>query len=326
MKHWSSVWLLACYSTAAQAKFKIGIAAWTGYPENVGGFKQGLSDSGLVDGENLEVVIRASGGDANTQNEIARDFSSFDLVYSLTTVGTQIVKDVVPENLPVVFSIVTYPADVGLIESMAFSSNNLLGTSNFVPLEKYVEIVQNILPHTKRIAIFHRKDEVNSTIQAFNMKRLFDAVGIEVIDLTPTTIDEMKEMASEVSNSVDVFMTTTDTLCQSGGEDAIIPISISSNTPILSSNLAGIKKGYAFGPVANFYNLGYEAGKMASKILQTSVRPSHLESSYQEIPDYFVNRNTMKKMGFDINETQQHSLSIQFNSSTESGSGNVTRI
>ena len=56
-----------------------------------------------------------------------------DLVYSLTTPGTAIVKEVLPSDTPIVFSIVTYPADAGLIESFEYSGNNLVGTSNYVP-------------------------------------------------------------------------------------------------------------------------------------------------------------------------------------------------
>ncbi len=50
----------------------------------------------------------------------------------------------------------------------------------------------------------------------------------------------------------DVFMTTTDTLMQGGGEEELIKISLDKKIPILSSNKKGIGQGSTFGPVADF--------------------------------------------------------------------------
>ena len=123
---------------------------------------------GLVEGRNVEYLYRDSGGDSGKQREIAQEFkeAGVDLVYSLTTPGTAIVKEVMPEDTPIVFSIVTYPADSGLIESFEYSGNNLVGTSNYVALRHYVNLLQAAVPGATTVAIFHRKGEPNSRIQA----------------------------------------------------------------------------------------------------------------------------------------------------------------
>lgn len=129
-----------------------------------------------------------------------------DLVYSLTTPGTTIIKKIMPETTPIVFSIVTYPADSGLIESFEYFGNNLVGTSKYVELTNYVKLLKTILPHTKTLAIFHREKEPNSKIQAANMIRLLKREGIRTIDLEPETVKEMHQMALAIAAKVDVFM------------------------------------------------------------------------------------------------------------------------
>ncbi len=294
-------------SLASQAqentrKLSVGLATWSGYPESVKGFKQAMRNGGYIEGDTVDYLYGVSNGDKDKQREIALQFkeASVDLVYALTTPGTSIVKEILPSDTPIVFSIVTYPADSGLIESFEYSGNNLVGTSNYVPIHHYVNLLASILPQTKSVAIFHRKGEPNSKIQAVGMIRALKRKGIKVLDREPTTIEETREMALALVGQADVFMTTTDTLMQGGAELALIEISLASGVPILSSNKKGIEMGSTFGPVADFYTLGLMSGKKAVQILHDNKIPAQLESEYQNPPLSFINRNSIKKLNISL--------------------------
>ena len=291
------------FQLTAKAIYQVGIAPWTGYDDNIAGFKHAMEKAGFKEGKNVEYTLRKSDGDKQKQQRIAEDLANSDLVYSLTTLGTSIIKDNIPEDTPIVFSIVTYPADAGLIESFDYSGNNLVGTSNYVPIHSYVNLLTTLLPKTKTLAIFHRKGEPNSKIQASNVIRLMEAKGIKVIDLEPTSIEEMTQMAKDISSKVDVFMTTTDTLCQGGGEAALLPISLANNIPILSSNKAQIEQGSTFGPVADFYTLGKMAGELAAKILAENKKPAQLESKLMDPPVILLHKKNAQRLGITIDPT-----------------------
>lgn len=288
----------------ATKTYRIGLSVWTGYPSSTKGFKEGMASAGFIEGENVEYVYGKYGPDKKRQRQFAETLANekVDLVYSLTTTGTSIIKEVLPETTPVVFSIVTYPADAGLIESFEYSGNNLVGTSNYVDLRHYVSLLQAVLPDAKTVAIFHRKGEPNSKIQAANMILLLKKVGFTVIDLEPSTVEEMRQMASDVASKVDVFMTTTDTLCQGGGEAQLIKISLQQGIPILSSNKAGIEAGSTFGPVADFYTLGQMSAQMAAQILTDDLQPSALQSKTQDQPMTLVNASSINALGIDFPE------------------------
>lgn len=286
--------------------YKVGISVWTGYPTSVKGFKEAMAAGGLTEGKNVEYLYGKSGLNPEKQREIAQGFkdAQVDLVYSLTTPGTTIMKEIMPQTTPIVFSIVTYPADSGLIESFEYSGNNLVGTSNYVKLTSYVKLLKTILPHTKTLAIFHRKREPNSKIQAANMIRLLKREGIRTIDLVPESIEQVRQMALELVGKVDVFMTTTDTLMQGGGEKALIEISLDKKIPILSSNKIGIENGSTFGPVADFYVLGKMSGQMAVRILKENISPARLQSMLQNPPLTLINRRSADILGIQIPEDQ----------------------
>lgn len=301
------------YSAAHSETLKtIGLSVWTGYPENVKGFKDALKRGGYIEGKNIRFLIAKSGPDKKQQRKLMEGFreAKVDMVYSLTTPGTIIAKEVLPQTTPIVFSIVTYPADSGLIESFDYSGNNLVGTSNYVPLRHYVSLLKTLLPHAKKVAIFHRKGEPNSKIQASNLIRLFKKNNIEALDMEVKDIQDLKTQAKQLISKVDAFVTTTDTLMQSGGEKALIEISLAQNIPILSSNKSGIQQGSTFGPVADFYSLGKMSGEMAVSILRNGTPPSHLQSRLQDPPLTLINRLSAEKMNLPISNGLQELIYV----------------
>ncbi len=304
---WTCI-LSPCLTLASEATpervYKIGISQWTGYPNSVKGFKDSMTRSGLIEGKNVIYIDKKSGLNPEKQHEIAQSFkdTGVDLVYSLTTPGTLIMKQIMHENTPIVFSVVTYPADAGLIESFDYSGNNLVGTSNYVELTNYIKLLNTVLPQARSIAIFRKNKEPNSKIQAANIIRLAKRESIYVIDVPVESADEVRDTAIKLTGQVDVFMTTTDTLMQSGGEQALIDVSLDKKVPILSSNKIGIEKGSTFGVVADFYVLGKMSGEMAARILKENLRPEQLKSKIQEPPLTLINRKSAELLGINIPE------------------------
>ena len=303
--------LITAFNQAkAEVQYRIGIASWSGYNNSVQGFKDGLTDSGLIENVHVSYVKGELGANEALQREVAETFKRLkvDLVYSLTTPGTAIMKEVLAEEVPIVFSIVTYPADSGLIESFEYSGNNLVGTSNFVPLTHFLSLLNLIKPDARLVAIFHRKGEPNSNIQAANMIRLLKRKGIASVNLEPKNIDELKQMAEDQVDKVDLFITTTDTLLQGGGEAALIDISLRHKLPILSSNKSGIEQGSTFGPVADFYILGKMAGKKAAKILLEEIPPTRLQSELQNPPLFLANPESLKRLGLTLSDEAKEKI------------------
>ncbi|NQZ09029.1 MAG: ABC transporter substrate-binding protein [Algicola sp.] len=297
--------LLSVVQPVLAKDYKIGLSVWSDYPDSVSGFKQALAEHGFKEGINVEYLLRNAHANADKQTKIAEEFKNakLDLVYSLTTPGTIIIKRALDSAIPIVFSIVTYPADAGLIESFDYSGNNLVGTSNFVPLRHYIQLLSTLVPKTKTVAIFHRKGEPNSKMQTINLARLLRRQGIEVLIRQPQNIQQVTQMAQALVGKANVFVTTTDTLMQSGGEKALIDVSKQYNIPILSSNKQGIVQGATFGPVADFFILGKMSGNMAAQILSGQSAPSKLQSKYQNPPTILINAKRAKALNITIPDT-----------------------
>jgi len=298
--------LCLCTLSAQGKPLLVGISTWNNYPASVAGFKQSLTLKGLIEGKDVIYLERSAGANKDKQREIAELFKTkqVDLVYSLTTPGTVIIKQVLPETTPIVFSIVTYPSDAGLIESMEYSANNLVGTSNYVPEKFFYEIIEGVFPHAKSVLIFHRYGEPNSKIQAVNLKRLIKKIGADVKIVSAKSLEDLEVKAKKYIDKLkpEVLVTTTDTLMQNGGEEVLSRIGKKLKLAILSSNKLGIEAGATLGPVADFNILGSVSGLMAVKILKESTLPTHMASKYMQPPLILVNKGALKKLGLSIPE------------------------
>jgi putative ABC transport system substrate-binding protein len=283
---------------------KVGISTWNKYPSSVQGFKRSLTEQGLIEGKDIVYLEKSSGANKEKQREIAEFFKSekVDLVYSLTTSGTIIIKEILPEKTPIVFSIVTFPADAGLIESFEYSANNLVGTSNYIPEDNFHKLLKSVFPTAKNVVIFHRYGEPNSKIQAINLKRLMKKTGADVKIVAAESLDDLNKKAAAAIEKLhpEVLVTTTDTLMQSGGEQVLIKLANKNNIAILSSNKMGIELGATLGSVADFKILGAMSGLMASKILKEGTLPTHMATKTQAPPLILVNKTAIKKLKLTI--------------------------
>lgn len=308
------IWLLCTVFVPAQAKpFVVGISTWNSYPGSVAGFKSSLTKQGLVEGKDIIYIEKSAGANKEKQTKIANLFKKekVDLVYSLTTSGTVIMKNVLPETTPIVFSIVTFPADAGLIESFEYSSNNLVGTSNYIPEHYFHELLKNVFPSAKNVVIFHRFGEPNSKIQAINLKRLMKKTGADVKLVSARSLDDLNNKAQLIIKKLkpEVLVTTTDTLMQGGGEEVLIKLAKKHNIAVLSSNKKGIEMGATLGPVADFKILGAMSGLMAGRVLKQGMLPTHMASKTQEPPLILVNKAALKKLKLSIPE---HLVNVKY--------------
>ncbi len=263
----------------------IGISRWGGNPEfgrSVAGFKEALQENGYIEGQNIQYLERNSETDIVRQRQIIQSFidDKVDLIYSLTTPGTLIAKELTEQYknpIPVVFSICTYPVESKLIASLKTSGNHLVGTRNYVPFTQQYYAFERIFPHTKTLAVVHRKGEPNSTNQFRDVKQLLAKRGINVIDIAAVDLKEIRTQLENTKDQFDSIYSTCDTLTHAGGEEIIVEFSKRYQKPSFACNKEGVLKGHLVGNVGDFKAIAKISGEKAALILKGS-KPSWLQT------------------------------------------------
>ncbi len=298
------------FEESHEEQIKIGIVKWVSndqYDQNILAFKEEVEKLGHTEGENLEYIIGTSNADESKHREIIQNFidKKVDLIYTLTTPGTLIAKEMT-QNIPIVFSVVTYPVEAGIIEDLAHSGNNLVGTRNYVPIETQFDFFVEIFP-IKTIGFVHRLDEPNSMVQYEELKEYASTNGIEVIDLAGTSLENLESQISEKITSVDSLYQACDTLIQGGGESIAIKIAAENKKPTFSCNKDGVKMGALAGKVADFSELGKLSGSKAVKILKGE-SPDNLKTEGPKIPYIIVNSITSESLGIKFSDGFQYGV------------------
>lgn len=285
----------------------IGISRWVpegnpAYDQNIQGFKDGLVEFGFAEHENVTYLERTASADEAMQKTIAQEFlnEEVDLVYSLTTPGTLLLKNEIQE-IPIVFSVVTYPVEAGVIESLQYSDNNLVGTRNWVSVGEQLRVFKKIAPRVTHIGFVHRTTEPNSTIQLEEMRAAAELFGITVIELDgPSKEVLLEEIKKELdAGTVDALYSACDTLVQGEAEDSIIELAVEYSLPSFTCNVSGVAKGDLVGVVADFYEIGRLAGEKAGRILE-GASPTSLETNTVNRPHMYVNSKRAEALGLQI--------------------------
>ncbi len=122
----------------------------------VAAFRQGLSDAGYVEGQNVAIEYRWAEGHYDRLPELAADLvgRKVDLIVASATPGIQAAKGAT-SVIPIVFTAVGDPVTDGFVASLARPGGNLTGVSllggELTP--KRLELLSELVPQARVIAL-----------------------------------------------------------------------------------------------------------------------------------------------------------------------------
>lgn len=307
--YFAVVYALSSYLPMAHAQnpedITIGIAPWgssSEYDRSIQGFKDALTEAGFIEGKNVKYILRNAETDFSRQVSFVESMvkEKVSLIYSLTTPGTLAAKSVT-KDIPIVFSVVTYPVETGVIDSLVSSGNNLTGTRNYISAARQYFYFEKIFPHTKTLAFVHRKGEPNSAIQFNEFKEVLEKRKIHVVDIAAVDLEDMRRQLESVMGQVDSCYTACDTLIQTGGQDVVIQVSQKYRKPVFTCLRDGVEKGALVGDVADFYDLGKISGQKAVLILE-GMQPAQILTESPQGDHIAVNMKTARELGLAVPE------------------------
>jgi putative ABC transport system substrate-binding protein len=128
-----------------------------GYAEPLRGLRQGLKESGYVEGENLAIEYRWADNQMERLPELAAELVRRRVALIITTGGpsSALSAKAATTAIPIVFNIGDDPVRVGLVDSIARPGGNLTGVS-FLGIEltaKRLELLRELVPGTRRVAV-----------------------------------------------------------------------------------------------------------------------------------------------------------------------------
>ena len=154
---------------AQQAMPVIGFlhsASPDGNADRVRAFRQGLKETGFIEGQNVAVEYRWADNQVERLPALATELvrKSVAVIVVFGPVAAFAAK-AATTTIPIVFLVPEDPARLGLVTSLARPGNNLTGV-NFFPAEvsaKRLELLRVLAPGASRIAVFVESTNPTST-------------------------------------------------------------------------------------------------------------------------------------------------------------------
>lgn len=257
------------------------------------GFVTALSNEGYVNGENIKLEFKNAQGDLSTAQTIANQYvtENVDMIFSIATQAVQSAYNATKE-IPTLMTAVTDPVEAGVVNDWKVSGTNVTGTSDLTSVAKQMELIKELVPEAKTVGVIYTTSEVNSEVQVNMAEEAAKELGLEVIKVGVTTVNDIPQAVASVIDKIDAMYAPTDNLIASS-MPVLWNACVDKKVPIV----AGVDTMVVDGAIAtegiDYYQLGYETGLMAAQVLEGK-DPSTMPINTLENTTLIVNKKMQK--------------------------------
>ncbi|MBR0352126.1 MAG: ABC transporter substrate-binding protein [Oscillospiraceae bacterium] len=285
----------------AAEKFVVGICQLVQHPA-LDSATQGFIDALTEElGDAVEFDSQNASGDITTCATICNGFvaSKADLIMANATPALQAAA-AATDTIPVLgTSITEYGVALDLKDFNGTVGGNISGTSDLAPLDQQAQMIIDLFPEAKNVAILYCSAEANSVYQADVVEAYLEGKGLNVDRLTFADSNDVALVTQTACASADVLYIPTDNVAASCAE-AIGNVAEPAGIPIITGEVNVCKVCGVATLSIDYYNLGLTTGRMAAKILKGEADISAMPIEYFENPVKMFNPELAAKFGVDI--------------------------
>ena len=172
-------------------------------PPRISAFVEGLRESGWIEGRNIQIDYRYSGGDTERTQKYATELVALapDVILAGNT------STVAPllratRTVPIVFAGVVDPVAAGFVDALARPGSNATGFTQFEygMSGKWLELLKEIASHVTRVAVLRARDvNITETGEFAAIQAVAPSLGVEI---SPISIGEAGD---EIERAIATF-------------------------------------------------------------------------------------------------------------------------
>jgi putative ABC transport system substrate-binding protein len=280
----------------------LGSGSPVAYGPFVAAFRQGLSDSGFIEGKNVTIEFRWAGGRFDRLPALAADLVEREVDVIVTSGGTpsaRAAKDATAK-IPIVFSGVTDPIGADLVATLAQPGGNLTGLSDISSqlTPKRLELLVELVPQAKVIGLLVNP---NSAVSAPMIRDVQAAVpeGIKLEILNASSDSEIDTAFSLIPElGVGAVVVASDPF-YSSRRDQLVALSLSYSVPAIYSLREFVLAGGLINYGASVTGTYRQQGIYTAKILN-GAKPADLPVLQATAFDLAINLKTASALGITV--------------------------
>lgn len=259
-------------------------------------------------GITIEVKYDNCNADANVMNQIIANFAADNvnlMVGVATPVAMAMQSATEDSKTPVVFAAVSDPVGAGLVASLEEPGSNVTGSSDNLDTNSVMNLIFAQNPDAKKIGLLYDVGQDSSTAAIEHAKAYLDDKGVEYVERTATTAEEVALAAQAlVSDGVDAVFTPTDNTIMKA-ELAIYETFADAGIPHYTGADSFALNGAFLGYGVDYANLGRETADMIASILTEGKDPATTPVITFDNGTATVNTEICEKLGLDFDTVSE---------------------
>lgn len=288
----------------ASGKIKIGVVQIVQHgslDEANKGFVDALKERGYGP-DKVEIDQENAQGDQSNLKTIVSRFKAEKpkLICAIATPAAQAAANEI-KDIPIVGTAITDYTSAKLVQNDERPGGNVTGVSDFASMDAQMELAAKLIPQAKNVGLIYCSSEVNSEVQANQMKDYCKKHGLSVEERTVNNVNDIQQVAESLVGKVDyIYVPTDNTLASS--IPTLMKITDANKIPVIVGADIMAKDGALVALSVDYYRLGKQTGELAADILDGKVKPETSPIQHQKDYTIVINKQDAEILGIQIPE------------------------
>ena len=277
------------------------------FADRLRAFRQGLKDTGYVEGENVAIEYRWAENQIDRLPELAAELVRRKVAVIAATGGvtSTFAAKAATTTIPIVFGAGEDPVRLGLVASLARPGGNLTGI-NFFAVElaaKRLELLRELVPGAARVAVLvNPANATNTETTLRDVEPAARAIGLQIQVLNASTSREIDAaFATFVRERPDALFVGQDVFFVSRRVQ-LANMAARHAVPMTSGSRDIVEVGGLMSYGSNITDAHRQIGVYAGRILK-GAKPAELPVVQSTKFELVINAQTARMLGLDVPPT-----------------------
>jgi ABC-type uncharacterized transport system substrate-binding protein len=275
-----------------------------GMTERVRAFRQGLKDTGIVEGENVMIEYRWAENQIDRLSALAADLVHRRVAVIAVPGGpaSALAAKAATSTIPIVFGVNEDPVTLGLVASLARPGGNATGINILIGelVAKRLELLRELVPGAARVAVLvNPTDATNAERTLRDVEPAARAIGLQIQVLNASTGREIDAaFATFVRERPDALFVSTDALFMSRRVQ-LANLASRHAVPATYSTREIVEVGGLMSYGSNIQDAWRQVGIYSGRILK-GVKPAELPVLQASKFELVINAQTARMLGLTV--------------------------
>jgi ABC-type uncharacterized transport system substrate-binding protein len=271
-------------------------------------FRQGLNQTGYVEGRNLTIEFRFGDGHYDRLLALATDLVRRQVEVLVTAGGTPVARaaQAATTTIPIIFSTASNPVQDGIVKSINRPGGNSTGSYvlNTALVPKRLELLRQLVPSARLVGFLVNPNNSNTGDQIRLAQSAARSMDLELLVLNATTANEIDAaFASLMQRNVDGLVMGNDQFFQVR-QDQVIALAARYRLPTIYEWSEFVRAGGLACYSADLVEIWRQMGVYVSRMLN-GAKPAELPVMQPTKFELVINLKTARSLGLKITESFQ---------------------